>query len=255
MMSRTSILSLGVLAALAVPGLASAQSWGTLKGQVVFAGDKAPERPKINVDKDQAACLKKGALYSEDLVVDEKTKGVRWVMVWLVNPKNPMAPLPIHPSLKDVKEKEVSFDQPCCQFEPHVLCMREGQTLIAKNSAAIPHNVNLIGGTTNPSLNVLIPPGGSYKIEGLRASRFPLPVNCTIHGWMKMFVRVFNHPYFAVTDEQGRFEIKDAPAGDWNLVVWQESVGWVQGGKTGVSVSIKDGQTTELEALKLPPGQ
>ena len=50
-------------------------------------------------------------------------------------------------------------------------------------------------------------------------------MSCSIHGSMKSWMRVFNHPYFAVTDANGNFEIKNAPAGKLNLVSWQESTG------------------------------
>ncbi len=257
-------LSLGVCFLVGVsllPSLAGSlqagdpSSWGTIKGQVVWGGEKLPERPPIKVDKNQDVCLAKGPLLSEDLVVDSRTKGVRWVMVWLIDasdPKKPKAP-PIHPSLKDLKVKEIELDQPCCQFEPHNLAVREGQTVIAKNSATIPHSIKLDGGEDNPNINVIIPPGGKIEIKDWKASRSVVPMSCTIHLWMKGFIRVLDHPYYAVTDAEGRIEIKDAPAGNFNLVVWQESVGWVQGGKLGIPVTIKGNGVTDLGKIVLNP--
>lgn len=251
-MTRRMKLLLMALAFLALPSFALAQGWGTIKGQVVWNGKDLPKPMTVNVDKDQQVCLKNGPVLSEELVVDKDTKGVRWVVVWLVHPKNPAGPVPIAPHLQAVKQKEVSFDQPCCAFEPHVLAMREGQTLVAKNSAPIPHNVFMIGIPPNPTINQAIPPGGKLPIENLKAGRRPTPISCTIHGWMKMYVGIFKHPYFAVTDEKGNFEIKDAPAGDWNLVVWHET-GYVVGDKNGVPVSIKAGETSTVEPYKLNP--
>src|SRR5581483_3826275 len=75
---------------------AASQGWGNIKGQVVFAGDYKPV--PIKVDKDQAHCLSRGPLMDEKYVVNPKNKGVRWVMVWLTDPKNPTKKLPIHPS-------------------------------------------------------------------------------------------------------------------------------------------------------------
>ncbi len=233
------------LALIATPALSYAQEWGNIKGQVVWGGDKAPVRTEINVNSDKAACTAKGPLFSEEFVVDPKSKGVKWVMVWLVDAKDAKAHLPIHPSLKDFAKK-VAFDQPCCQFEPHVLAVREGQVVEAKNSATIPHNVNVIGGIRNPNLNQIIPPGKSLDISGWKASPTPVSVSCTIHSWMKMYIRVFDHPYFAVTDDQGNFEIKNAPAGDYHIVVWHEGNGWVVGDKKGVPITIAAGKTTEF---------
>ena len=90
--------------------------------------------------------------------------------------------LPIHPSLQDVKEKKVTLDQPMCAFVPHCLAIREGQDLEVKNSAPIPHNVNWSGNPIkNPGGNILIPAGGAFVIQNLKADRFPLMVSCNIH--------------------------------------------------------------------------
>ncbi len=242
------------VALLAAAPAARAEGWGTVKGQVVWAGGDAPEREKLKVDKDQGECLQHGELLSEKYVVDPKTKGVRWVMVWLVDPDKPRAPLPTHPALKEVAPKKIVLTQPGCQFQPHVLALREGQELEVLNPAKVAHNTKIDGGSQNPNINYIIVPGGSLEVKDFKASSIPVLVSCTIHGWMNGYIRVFNHPYFAVTDEHGNFEIKDAPAGKWNLVVWQEEKGWVtEGGKKGVPVEVRAGGTTDLGKIDLKP--
>src|SRR5207248_1886685 len=64
----------------------------------------------------------------------------------------------------------------------------------------------------------------------LVAERRPMALACDIHPWMKGYMMVFNHPFFAVTKEDGLFEITGVPAGAQNLVVWQEKVGYVTKG-------------------------
>ncbi|HEV3260183.1 MAG TPA: hypothetical protein VG013_25225 [Gemmataceae bacterium] len=258
-LALSALAGLGLLLA-ALPGAradekAANGQWGTIKGQVVFGGDTVPEPKKVDVNKDQDHCLSKGDIYSEDWVIKKDSKGVRWVFAWLVDPANPKK-FPadkINPALKEVPKAAVEIDQPCCKFEPHALAMREGQVLNAKNSAPISHNVNWTGGVQNPGNNVILPSGQQVAIKDLKASRFPVSVTCNIHPWMKAWVRVYDHPYFAVTDADGKFEIKDAPAGDFKLVTWQESVGWGNGGKDGVPVTIKAGQTTDLGKLEIKP--
>ena len=61
----------------------------------------------------------------------------------------------------------------------------------------------------------------------LVAERRPIAVACDIHSWMKAWIMVFDHPFFAVTGPDGSFEIKGVPAGEQHLVVWQEKVGYV----------------------------
>src|SRR5262249_4684118 len=155
-----------------------------------------------------------------------------------------------------VPDSPAVLDQPCCMYEPHVLGMRAGQKLLAKNSASVAHNVNILGGPLGPQKNFLIPAGKAEEVEDWKARDRPIPVQCSIHPWMNAWIGVFDHPYFVVTNEKGEFEIKDAPAGKWRLVVWQEHVGWVaqegqKSGKLGVPIEIKAGATTELPAFKL----
>jgi hypothetical protein len=233
---------------------ARAESWGTITGQVVLEGSgPVPERAKINVTKDQDACLAKGPLLAEELIANPKNRGVKDVLVWLIDAKNPKAPLPIHPRLAAAPLPDVEIDQPCCQFVPHIIAMREGQALVVKNSAAIAHNVHVIGGIKGPDFNVILPPGGQKKVsaEEIPARPTAISVKCDIHPWMYGYIRVFAHPYFAKTDADGKFTIKDAPAGDWRIVIWQEN-GWVKGDKNGTPITVEAGKTTDLGQVNFP---
>lgn len=131
--------------------------------------------------------------------------------------------------------------------------MRAGQVLVTKNSSPVNHNVNIISTGNNPSQNLLIPAGKELKVEGWGAANAPTKIECNIHPWMVAWVRVFNHPYFAITDKDGNFEMKNAPSGEYNLVVWQEEVGWVKGGKVGVPVNIKADGVTDAGKIELNP--
>jgi hypothetical protein len=228
-----------------------AGAWGTVKGRLTWGG-KSPFTPaKAEVTKDQQHCLSKGAIFKEEYVVGPDG-GIANVFVWLIDatdPAHPKAP-PIHPSLKEPAAKEVVMDQPCCKFEPHALALRQGQVLIAKNSSPVSHNFKWEGNGTGD--NPLIPAGGQVAIKDLEATQKVYQVNCGIHPWMHAWFRVFDHPYFAVTGADGKYEIKDAPAGKYNLVMWHEGQGWVNGGKAGQAVEIKGGGVTEVDGRVLP---
>jgi hypothetical protein len=232
--------------------------WGSIKGQVVLAGD-VPEPKEVDITKDQKECkeaLKGAPLLDEEWVVNKNNKGLRWVYVWIAQPPGVKGKLPIHPDLAKFKEEKVVMDQPCCHFEPHCLAVREGQTWVAKNSASINHNVKWEGGTDNPGDNPLLPAGKDIEITGLKASLSPIIVNCSIHPWMKAWVRVFNHPYYAITDADGKFEIKNAPAGDFRLYIWHEGTGWIHKGekkKEGEPITIKAGETLDLGKVEAKP--
>jgi hypothetical protein len=251
--------ALTVLAVLAAPAV-HAQGFGNIKGQIVWAGDP-PAAEALKLDKDAAVCLAHGALLSQKYVVDPKSKGVRYLVVWLVDPKagNVIKGPPVNPALKAIpaKDKKVVIDQPFCQFEPHVLALREGQSLVIRNSAKIPHNTNIVSSGSNPNLNPIIAPGDSKTVPASdwHASPSASSVSCTIHGWMKGYIRVFNHPYFAVTDANGNFEIKGIPAGTWNLIVWHEEKGYdaTAGGKTGTPVTVTASETKDLGKIDMKP--
>jgi hypothetical protein len=249
-------LAVAALSAAALtPGLAQEGSWGTVKGRIIWGGAEVPKREPLDLKEnpDKMACLKNGPLLDETWVVHPKNKGLRHTFVWLQAPKG--SELPIHPSLKEVKEKKIVMDQPVCMFIPHATALREGQVLVAKNSAAIAHNFKWSGHPdVNPGSNVLMPPATEKIIDDLKADRFPVSIECNIHPWMRGWVRVFDHPYFAVTDESGNFEFKDAPAGDWQLMVWHGSGGWLGGakGRNGQPITVKAG-VTDTGSLEYPP--
>jgi hypothetical protein len=214
---------------------------GTIKGQVVFAGATVPAQQPLNVNKNQAECLAKGPVLGEELVVNKDNKGVKNVFVWITATDGGKPPVPA--ALAKPAVKEVYLDQPFCAFIPHAMAIREGQDVVVKNTATIPHNVNWSGGPKNPGNNLIVPAGGSLKMApAFKASKAPVSVTCNIHGWMKGYFRVFDHPYYAVTDADGKFEIKDAPVGAFKIWYWTDG-GWKDGaaGANGFPITIKAG--------------
>jgi len=256
------MLSLALAGAivLAAATTVRAEGWGTIKGQVVWGEEKIPTPVKLDVTgNDKAACLVKGPILKEEFVINPKNKGVRWAAVYLMSVDGFKKDIPIHPALKKPKKQVVEVDQPCCKFEPHLLAMRDDQTLLVKNSAAITHNVNVQGGTLGPNVNPILPAGKSLKLEDIKARHLPISISCSIHGWMTGKIFVLKNPYFAVTDEDGKFEIKNAPAGTYRLVIWQEGMGWVAGDKgpssKGKKITIKADETTDLGKFPVKPSK
>jgi hypothetical protein len=230
--------------------------WATIKGKVVWGGDKLPETKWITVTVDQGHCLsanktaKDGKILDEALLVNPKNKGLKNVFVYIA--EQPGKEIPIHPDLKKIP-KEVNIDQPACAFFPRALALREGQVFVVNNTATVQHNIRWIGdGTNNQGGNVTIKPGDKAEVKDLKAQRLPLPLECNIHGWMKGRLGVFNHPYYAITDEDGNFEIKLAPVGTYKLMVYHEEIGYRGGAKNklGEEHTIKAG-VTDLGELKM----
>ncbi len=254
-MARSLLILPAVVSLLALASHAPADGWGTIKGQFVMADGKLPPVVKLDVNKDQAHCLSKGDINKEAYVVDPKTKGVRWVVVWIAPEKNGVADHastpPIHPNLANIpaNQKQVEMDQPCCKFEPHLVVLRKGQELVGKNSAPIAHNI-LIQGGNGVNENLSLPPGAKLPLaaERWKPHYYPSSISCSIHPWMQAKLFVIGHPYFAVSDAEGKFEIKNVPADNLRILMWHEGMGWVhkvEAGKKGFN-----GQAITVEADK-----
>jgi plastocyanin len=239
--------------------VAKAGDYVTIKGKVTWHGE-APKPVVVNVTADKATCCKDGDLISTEIEVDAKTKGLKNVVVWVrpdTEERKDLFPQDkIHPDLMKPVSKAHVIDQPRCQFEPRVLVARTGDTLEVKNSSTIPHNINYTSDTE--SINPLIPAGASVKLKApLAAQTSPIAFSCNIHPWMGGRMRVFDHPYFAITDKDGNFEIKNLPAGKWRLVYWHEK-GLHKGrdGVLGFPVDVTkpaQGDTMELKPLEYEP--
>jgi hypothetical protein len=241
---------MAALIALAI-GTPAVQAQGGIKSQVIWSDSSVPKNEVANVDKDKAHCLSKGDILKDELIVDPKTKGIKNVVFWLVDAKDPLKGFPTPAALKG---KSIDIDQPCCVFIKRHTVVLEGQNLVVKNSSPISHNVNITGGADGPTLNITIPPGKDLKVGEVKPRAFPIiPYSCTIHPWMKGYVLALNTPYYAITDAEGKFEIKNVPAGNYRLVGWHERIGWIFPGakmeNRNTPVKIDSGKTLELKPL------
>jgi hypothetical protein len=268
-MMRSLILRAGALsAALALVALLSmspeafaqkGQGWGTVKGTILYdAKAKIPENKEATISQDKQFCTSKGKIFQDEWVVDAKSRGVKWVLVWLADAsdtKGAKTEWPaklIHPDLAKAPAT-LELDQPVCTFAPRMVGIRAETKLIYKNSAKVGHNVRIEGGDLGPVVNQLIPPGKQLDVGAIKARPLPLSYSCTIHPWMKGWIGAFKHPYFAVTNEKGEFEIKNAPAGKYRLMVWHEGYGFVQQNKNnrGIVINIEDKKTTEVKPIEI----
>jgi plastocyanin len=227
--------------------------FGTIKGRLVWDGADAPERAvlakKGQAPKDPQVCAQNAAIPADDLVVDPKTKGVQFAFVYLVKPsgQNPEA-------MKEIAAKTPKpvVDQLNCRFVPHNLAVTTDQTVVFKSSDPTSHNLRYAG-FANGAFNQMMSANSQIE-KKFAVEKRPIPVGCDIHPWMTGYVMVFDHPFFAVTGEDGSFEIQGVPAGAQKLVVWQEKVGYVTPGfAAGVPVTVEAGATVDLGTIKFDP--
>ncbi len=226
----------------------AAGDWGTIKGQILAGGPVAPLKLLVTKGdasaKDSAVCAALD-VPDESLVVDAKTGGIANVVVYLQ--KKPAA---VHPDLEKSKDAEVVFDQKGCRFLPHVLLVRTDQKVRVLSGDAIAHNThtyplknkqeNFVV-ASNDRIGVAVPSVGIVE-------RLPAKIGCDIHPWMQAWWVILDHPYAAVTKDDGTFEIKDLPVGDHVFTVWQEKVGYLD---KMYKVTVKAG-ANELKPMKVP---
>lgn len=226
----------------------SAEGWANVKGQVLFGGDTIPKAAEFKVTADQEHCLKNGPALDKVWDVNPSNKGLAGIVVF-INPERDEK-LAVHPDFQG-NPKPFLLDQPNCVFTPRVFAVRAGQTINAKNPDQTLHNVVMKG--LKNDLNVQIPIGTEKEIK-LQAETNAINVLCGSHPWMKGFCWCFDHPYFAVTDKDGNFEIKNVPAGNRKIVIWHET-GYLPGysKRDQKTLTLAAGATVDMGTVKAMP--
>jgi len=102
--------------------------------------------------------------------------------------------------------------------------VQAGQILDVKNSDRVSHNIHPMP-TNNREWSQEQAPGTADVEHKFPRLEVMIKVKCNIHSWMRTYIGVLNHPYFAVTGTDGAFELKNLPAGDYSLAIWHENLG------------------------------
>lgn len=202
---------------------------GSISGVVKYDGD-VPAVKILKVDKDEQTCGHDNK-QSEELIVSGETKGIKNAVVSLVE-------------IAAGKKAEVLtgvVDQKECLFTPHVIAVSAGATVDMLNSDNVMHNLHSWS-IKNAAFNEGVSGGGKLT------KKLDLPevvkITCDVHKWMSSFIIVKANPYFAVTDEAGRFKIDNIPAGSYKLEAWQEKLG-----KKAVDVVVKPKADTSADLV------
>jgi len=118
----------------------------------------------------------------------------------------------------------VVLDQQGCRYVPHVLALMVGQKLEIRNSDPTMHNVHAAA-RTNEGWNLSQSEHAEPAVTTFSKPETMLPVQCNVHPWMKMYLNISAHPYFAVTGPEGKFQIKGLPPGEYTLAALHEKLG------------------------------
>jgi len=119
----------------------------------------------------------------------------------------------------------VLVDQKSCLYNPHIFAVQTGQKITVKNSDPVMHNVHTSPTTGNAEFNQAQMQGGADLSIALDKVESFMKFKCDVHPWMFAYATVVDHPYFAVTDKDGKFSIKDVPAGKYTVEVSHRKAG------------------------------
>jgi hypothetical protein len=205
---------------------------GDVKGMVMLEG-MAPKNDVIKMNADPV-CLKqtKGDQTQETYMVGSDGKSLGNVFVYVKDG--------LGNYIYDPPTGPATIDQQGCRYHPHVFGMRVGQTLVILNSDPTLHNIHALP-KGNTEFNTGQPIQGMKTEHKFTAKEVMVPFKCDVHGWMNAYVGVLDHPYFSVSDADGKFELKGLPPGTYTIEAWHERLG-----ATTQSVTLPEKGTKEI---------
>lgn len=202
---------------LALLFLSAATAFAAEVSGVIKLDGPQPKRPRLQLTPESRK-LYEGRPYPHDEVELVNPKGeIKNVFVYIRKglPAGKTYPAPKKPAL---------LDQQRSMFRPRIQGLFVGQDFAMRNSDPIIHNVRSLSQENRP-FNIAQPAGTPDRIKRFSDKEGPIELRCDYHRWMRAYLFVMEHPFFAVSDAQGRFTIKNLPPGEYTLATWHESLG------------------------------
>jgi hypothetical protein len=187
---------------------------GQVVGTITFDG-AAPDPRPIDMRGEQACADKHDGQPMDRPVIVGDDGGLKNVYVY-VREGLPAGTWP-------AADRDIELDQDGCLYIPRVLGLQTGQTLVIRNSDGLLHNVNARP-TNQRGFNISQPTNMTTN-RSFAQPEVMIPVRCDVHGWMAAYIGVQNHPYFAVTPENGEYRIDNLPPGEYVIEAWHEEYG------------------------------
>ena len=191
---------------------------GTISGVVSYTG-AAPEGKKIDTAADAACTSKSPNLMTEEWAVKDGKVANTYVYIkeGTLADNSKVTAYSTWPG----SPAAATLDQNGCHYKPHVMGVMVNQAITITNSDPTTHNIHFTP-KNNPDWNQSQPNGAGPLTHKLARAEVLVPVKCNQHPWMKSYVAVSKHPFFAVTAEDGSFTIKGVPPGKYTVVAWHE---------------------------------
>ena len=186
-----------------------------ITGKVTFTG-KPPVMPVLDMSANPSCeRLNKKPRREEEVVVNPNAT-LRNTFVYI------KSGLP--PARWEAPTDFAKLDQVGCVYEPHVLALMVGQTLEISNSDTVNHNIHA-DATINEGWNVTEPPRAEKRTARFEKQEIMFPVTCGVHPWMRSYLAVVSHPFFAVTGDDGSYTLKGVPPGTYTVEAVHEKYG------------------------------
>lgn len=203
---------------------------GTIAGRVSFSGTAPAAQPvKLSADPNCVAMHKDGLQHQP---VKVKDGGLADVLVYLKAGVGTTYPTPTEP---------VVLDQLGCVYLPSMLAMMAGQPLKIHNSDETLHNVHPRP-TVNKEFNIGQPRKGMVSTKTFDKPELMIPTGCDVHPWMRAYISVLAHPFFAVTKDDGSYSIGGLPDGEYEVEAVHSQLKSIAS-----KVTVKGGQTAKLD--------
>ena len=232
---RSLVIGIGALAVAALGPNAHAKyeggavtGGGKISGKVTFSG-KVPKAKKMPVTKNPEVCGKH-KMTETFMVGSGGALGNAVVFIKGIKKGKPLEKQTVHLNQKD------------CVYVPHVQATTKGSKVELQSRDPIMHNVHgkMRGGRM--IFNVGMPGTDTVIKKKLRREGIA-EITCDAgHTWMLSYIYIFEHPYFAVTGKDGKFELTDVPPGTYEVVVWHEKLG-----ETKMKVTVGEGATATAD--------
>jgi hypothetical protein len=204
---------------------------GSIIGAIVYDGT-APAAKKIDTSADSVCASQYPNLEAEDNAI--KDGKVANVFVYIKDGATADGKK-IGDFSFDTPSSEVTLDQSGCHYVPHVTGIQTNQKLKITNSDPTPHNIHFTP-ANNPEWNWSQVNGAPALTHDFRRTEVLVPVKCNQHPWMKAYIGVLNHPFFAVSKADGSYEIKGVPPGTYTVIAWRE--GRAKGTEQTIQVTV-----------------
>jgi plastocyanin len=188
---------------------------GSIAGRVIFSG-KPPVMPVLDMSSNPNCEREHHIPQRAETVVVNPNGTLRNVFVWIKAglPKARWTP----------PTSAVTLDQTGCMYEPHVIGLMVGQPLEILNDDPINHDVRAES-KVNAAWNESQPPRAEHKLKTFDREEILFPMSCNVHPWMRAYIGVSPHPYFAVTGADGSFKLHGVPPGTYTVEAIHEQYG------------------------------